>query len=735
MRVLLAGLFTMSVCLSLQAQRSENLKQQADLYYEQEQYNLAIQYYLKFTELTDQNAEVNYQLAESYRKSFLYQDAERLYLKVYDQAASGFPLTTYFSGLMLKLNGKFDESITSFNTFISKAQGVEEFNDHVEQARIEIAGCEMAKAELLKNREVYELRSETVNTAFNDYAPALRDSATLVITSGRVESRSVTIDERYGEAFTDNFYFEKKEDAWQNRTKEIFAITNTRANDGSGSFNGLGDKYYFTVCGKGVSRCRIFLSEFRNSQWTEPKPLNDNINYMNAEAKHPAVSKGGDTLLYASNRAGGFGRFDIWMSINSGNENWGPAMNLGSEINTKLNELAPSFTNFSHVFFMASDGHQSYGGLDLYMVKTMSDGTTGLYNLDYPFNSSRDDCFISFSDRSIYFSSNREGGLGGFDIYSAVIPSVISFISKLSLKDKDARHDVKLLTRSENQNNLTLLTARNEDRIEYENLSYAKRKIVDKLVLNRKNGLANRIEDFKIVSKEDYLDLQRIADTQYKIYELTTKFSDVFLTRVSSPEYSVLPYSITGMLVDSVSDEALVEFKVVLMDESGEVIKTTTTNDKGRFRFTNMTPGSYVYLRMESIPDQVLYNARITELRVLGIPNQSSFNFENIFFDFDQYDLRNEAKVVLNDLATYLKKYPSVQVEIYGYADDQGTESYNLTLSQQRGQTVLDYLVNQGTDRTSLAVVAKGKQGGSYSDPERERQFNRRVECYLYVSN
>ncbi|MEQ1585813.1 MAG: OmpA family protein [Cyclobacteriaceae bacterium] len=735
MRTFLSGLFVLSLCFSLRAQQSENLKEQADLYFEQEQYNLAIQYYLKFTELTDQNPQVNYQLAESYRKTFFYQDAERLYLKVHDQAASGLPLSMYFHGLMLKLNGKFDESIISFTIFISEGEAVEEFNDYVEQARIEIAGCEMAKAALLKNREVYEVKSEIVNTSFNDYAPALLDSATLVITSGRVESKNVMIDERYGEAFTDNFYFVKSGDAWQNKTKEIFAITNTRFNDGSGNFNGQGDKYYFTVCGKGVSRCRIFISTFKNSQWTEPEPLNDNINYTDSEAKHPAVSKGGDTLLFASNRPGGFGKFDIWMSINSGNENWGPAMNCGSTINTKLNELAPAFTNFSHVFFLASDGHQSYGGLDLYMVKMMSDGSRGLYNLDYPFNSSRDDCFVSFSQKSMYFSSNREGGVGGFDIYSVAIPSVISFISKLSLKNKNSRQDVKLQTRSENVNNLTLLTAQNEDRIEYEKLTYAKRKIVDKLVLNKRNGIENRIEDFKGLSREDYQTLQRVADTQYKVYELTTKFSDAFLTKVSAPEYSVLPYSITGMLVDSVSDKALSEFKVVLMDESGEVIKTTTTNELGRFRFTNMTPGSYVYLRMESIPDQVLNNARIKELRVHGIANQSSFNFENIFFDFDQYDLRKEAKIILNDLATYLKKYPSVQVEIYGYADDQGTDSYNLGLSQQRGQSVLDYLVIQGTDQTSLAVVAKGKQAGTYSDPETERQFNRRVECYLYVSN
>lgn len=667
MRILLCVLCVSSVCLSLKAQQGENIKQQASLYFEQEQYNLAIQYYLKYTELTDQNAEVNYLLAESYRKTFSYQNAEKLYSKVHDQAASSFPLTMYFNGLMLKLNGRFDQSITSFNTFISEVQGIEEFNDYVEQASIDIAGCEMAKAELLKNRDVYEVKSETVNTSFNDYAPALLDSATLIITSGRVESKSVMIDERYGEAFTDNFYFVKNGDAWQNKTKEIFAVTNTRYNDGSGNFNGQGNKYYFTACGKGVSRCRIFLSEYKNNHWTEPEPLNDNINYTNSEIKHPAVSQGGDTLLFASDRPGGFGKFDIWMSINSGNENWGPAMNCGRSINTKLNELAPAFTNLSNVFFMASDGHQSYGGLDLYLVKLMPDGTGGLYNLDYPFNSSRDDCFIGFLETSIYFSSNREGGIGGFDIYSAEIPSITSFIAKVSSKESDARMDVS---------NQALI-----------------------------NG--SPISSVAISAP---------------------------LTKVLTPN-AEQAFSITGKINMPVRDSLQSSYKIILLDESGQVLKTTTTNQLGKFRFSNITAHGFVYLGFEDLPEKKVSHAKIKDLLIIASENQSAFNFENIYFDFDQYDLRKESRLVLNDLAKYLKRFPSVQAEIFAYADDQGTEGYNLALSQQRGQAVLDYLAQQGVDQTSLAVVAKGKQGISYSDIEKVRQFNRRVECHLYVSN
>ena len=86
------------------------------------------------------------------------------------------------------------------------------------------------------------------------------------------------------------------------------------------------------------------------------------------------------------------------MSVNSGNDNWGPAMNLGSSVNTKLNELSPTFTAFQNVLFFSSDGHEGYGGLDMYMAKTFSTGETVLYNLGVPFNSNRDDSFISFAN-------------------------------------------------------------------------------------------------------------------------------------------------------------------------------------------------------------------------------------------------------------------------------------------------------------------------------------------------
>ena len=97
--------------------------------------------------------------------------------------------------------------------------------------------------------------------------------------------------------------------------------------------------------------CRIFLTQYQNGKWIEPVALNANVNFKSYESRQPAISYGGDSLIFATNRPGGLGGFDLWMSINSGEDNWGPAMNLGIGVNTKLNELAPAFTSFPNVLF------------------------------------------------------------------------------------------------------------------------------------------------------------------------------------------------------------------------------------------------------------------------------------------------------------------------------------------------------------------------------------------------
>ena len=84
--------------------------------------------------------------------------------------------------------------------------------------------------------------------------------------------------------------------------------------------------------------------------------------------------------------------------------------------------------------------------------------------------------------------------------------------------------------------------------------------------------------------------------------------------------------------------------------------------------------------------------------------------FENIYFDFNDYAIRKEAKKTLDDLASYLKSTDKVQVEIYANTDNLGTDEYNQELAKKRGIAVVSYLENNGVDKSSIVVNAVGAQ-------------------------
>lgn len=698
------------------------LREDADRFFELEQYNLAIEYYRQLND----DVTIDYQLAECYRKTFNYKEAEQRYFKVSHSGQPEFALATYYYALMLKANGKYAESIQSFEEFIFKNKCNDQFLAFVEQAIIDRAGSENALRDSNSKSDRYTVMAESFNSTFNDYAPAVLDSGSLIFTSGRTHSSLTTIDERYGEGFTDNYLFEKKNGNWHDATRQNIRNLNTKFNDGSGSFNRKADRYYFTVCGKEGSQCRIVFSALKSGKWSDPKVLNENINLQKFESKHPAISPGGDTLLFVSDRPNGVGGFDIWMSIDAGNDDWGPAMNMGPVINTKMNEVAPSFTNFNHVFFFASEGHQGFGGMDLYMSKTFSDGSQAIYNLGYPFNSNRDDVFISFADKSLYISSNREDGLGGFDIYSSKINSPLSFVSRLSLRNRSGRGDVSLTSLWSSGSWMDLFYSKSEDKIQYDNLTYEKKMIVDKMIGNQVAQRENSIGEFQGLNEKEYYELLAVAHNQIRKVELQRKYKKSYLTAITPTGDPSM--AITAVLIDSLSGKPMASMNIYLMNENGEVLKVTSTNESGIFRFTNVSDGENLYLRYEG---NASADARpgVTDLIVVA-DRPDTFTFDNIYFDTDHYELRPDAKEVLNKLGDFLKLIPDSQVEIFAYADDRGSDTYNFQLTKKRGEAVRKYLGLIGVDETSIAIVAKGRQIQADNNDER-RQFNRRVEFYI----
>lgn len=706
----------------------DKLLSAGNAWFHQEQYHLAVEFYRKALTFNISDPSVDYNLAESYRKLFNYPEAEVYYLKVLYTAQDHYPLSLYYYALMLKLNGDFSESIQRFDQFIAFHGTNIAYADFVEQAWIDKRGCEIAKEDTgLPVAVKAQLAGGEVNTTFNDFAPAFRDRDQLVITSSRIGSNRKLIDHRNGQGFTDNYYLRRVAGQWQDQTRREFSRTNSTYHDGSGSFTRKGNEYFFTVC---EATCKIFETHFENGEWSKPAALNQEINDPLGEAKHPAISPGGDTLYFATDRPGGFGKFDIWMSVDAGNNAWAAPVNLGKAINTKANDLAPSAINATALLFFASDGHPGYGGFDFFMAKTSAFGDTVVYNLNYPFNSVKDDCFIAFNGEDIYWSSNRDGGTGGFDIYTGRNITPMALASRLSRKNRNDSRMVTLTSRTARSEHVTLLASRNEETIDYNDLTYERKTVVNQMVNNRVNNLENQPFHFPGITAEEFLLLNEISRSRFQAMLLKEKYASTLLSEVLPVLSDEGTLSITGQLIDSVSGFALHGAKVLLTNEYGEILKITSTNAKGHFRFTDVTVNTRLFLRVGNATVGAA-SAQVRHITTQGSAKQNSLYVENVYFDFDHYVIRPEAAQVLADLASYLKKNPGSQVEIYAFADDRGSSAYNFELTQKRGEAVVAFLTRNGVDATSLAIIPKGKQNMRFATNELQRQFNRRAEFHI----
>ena len=424
-RKLFFSLAILLLCYSGQASnpRLQALLEAGQQHLQQQKFYEAEAYFTKVLELDIHNAEGHYYLAECKRHRFRYVEALSLYQAAQHLDAEAFPWIDYYLALMQKQTGDYRTAHRTFQDFIvrNESQTDEQTQMFVSQAQKEIQGIELVYQSTLQSTHHFSFQRlpAPVNSPFHDYAAQiLHHDSSLVVSSARANTRGTAYDERYGEYLSDLLFFEKDQGQWKAQTSvNRLGKLNSNRSEGSGVFNQARDQFYFTGCYQD-STCRIMLSQLKDGKWSALLPLNDLINQSGYNTKHPALSASGDTLYFTSDRPGGFGQFDLWMSVQA-NGTWQTPTNLGPTINTSRNEVSPYYYANEHALLFASDGHISMGGYDLYVAyKIQQRRSETVVNLGYPFNSSSDELYLHPGGQQAFLTSNRDNKDGNFDLYT-----------------------------------------------------------------------------------------------------------------------------------------------------------------------------------------------------------------------------------------------------------------------------------------------------------------------------
>jgi peptidoglycan-associated lipoprotein len=610
--------------------------------FKQGKYQKVINFYTDVLQKNPNNPKANYFVAESFRQSNRIQQSENFYAKANGPGINDDTVKLYYAKA-LQANGKYSEAREQFEELQANA----ETEPMKKRAAKEIAG--LSGLDKLNEKEsYYKIKNlDAVNTPFTEYAPSYLNGE-LYFTSSRTNGR---IYEASGTPFTDLYRAETKGANVDINTIKALpeSINDSNVNEGCITFTPDGRTMIFgkgnTGKRKGSDDVDLYISRFRNGQWSDPTLIN--INTPRNWESTPAFSPDGKTLYFASNRPGGFGGLDIYSAVMDSRGRFTRVKNLGSDINTAGDEMFPYVAENGKMYF-SSDGHPGYGQLDLFVMNRVN-GKSAVENLGRPVNSTGDDfgIFLFRPDRG-FFTSNREGGKGDDDIYTFI----------------------------------------NED-----------------------------------------------------------------------PNLRVVNYYLQGITYSLKADssrEILADTKVQLLDASGQVMQDFVTGNDGKFLFRIYDNESYTLtgeadgyiakrqpyttvgkgVPLESLKELVT-NITLDTLMVLDKKATNiAFRLKNINFGLDSFNINPIAAKELDKLVDLLNDNEDIsKMELSSHTDSIASADYNQSLSQRRAQSTVDYLVKKGIARTRLVARGYGESKPVARNTNRDgsdnpdgRARNRRTE-------
>ncbi|MDC6365154.1 MULTISPECIES: OmpA family protein [Flavobacteriaceae] len=500
-----------------------------------------------------------------------------------------------------------------------------------------------------KGPALVEIKNMAINSKYSDFSPMFHKDSSVVFSSA-MDSAFITT-RRYrwnNQPFLDLYVAEAQSDNDGDlvNPQKFSKNINTKYHEASVAFSPDEKTIYFTrnnygkrlKRGKnGVNHLKIYQSKLVDGSWTPAVEVS--FNNEDYSTGHPSLSSDGKKLYFVSDRPGGYGKTDIYVVDILENGTFSEPKNLGRAINTSKKEMFPYITE--NALYFSSDRDMGMGGLDIYKANH-ADGIFSVgINLGEPINSNRDDFsyIIDKKQEKGYFASNRKGGKGDDDIYSF------------------------------------------------------------KFLINRNE--------------------------------------------------------ISGFVEDVSNGEMVPDAKVVLFDKNNVRIAQVNTETDGKFVFKNLMPQSSYTLKtvkkgyfettapvMTQDNETVKITQSLKPLKEIIVEEKGVLKLETeaIYFDFDKFAIRPEAAAELDKLVAVMTEYKDMVIKIESHTDAIGKREYNQYLSDKRAKATRDYLIAQGINSSRIeSAIGYGEERllNNCTDgkrcPRSKHQENRRSE-FIIVS-
>lgn len=581
--------------------------------------------------------EAVYLLAECYRLTNNYTQAEKWYSQAMSFSRDAYPACPYWYGVSLRANQKYEEAFRVLSAFRESHTAMGVLLVGVDK---ELENLKFIQTQLQKEKDDFFVTRQPLSgrtTAYAQSATGINHTVYTAVYEDRDNDQYVArLFETNGNTATGNDKMLPAED-----------IPGTHS--GLASFSKDGKKMFFTrwLQQGETTRSAIYSANRTDTGWSTPQLMPEPVNMAGSNAAQPFITPDGKYLLFSSNREGGVGNYDIWYASLDAAFNVLLVTNAGNTVNTTGDERSPSYHQASRTLLFSSNGHVGMGGYDIFSAK----GDFQLSDWDKPVNAGKP---INSSKDDLYFISTDEDNLWN----------------------------------------------------------------------------------------TGWLSSDRATDCCLEL----------FAVRQDNAQF------ISGMVTDCMNNLPLAGVKLTVSEpgQQGAVLLQQQTNPDGSYSFELRNKSRFdvsaekngyqtahesfkVYFDggKDSVNNNIICLSPDLPEKAKSDELISGESYTLAKFSFNRSALGNRSLYELDSLAAMMVHYPSMVIEVGGYTDGKGSEAYNIKLAQKRVDACIAYLIKSGISKDRLIGKAYGEccplepEKINGQDNPAARQRNRRVEYRL----